>query len=209
MARRTKEEAAATRNMLLDAAERVFYEKGVSRASLGDIAQAAGATRGAIYWHFKDKVDLYSAMLDRVTLPLEGACLAVRAGSAADPLQSVRSLVREVFRVVSVDERARRVFEIAMYRVELVVDLDQVRERHICATEGFKREMAQDIRAAAALRGLALSVPSEVAALGVYALMDGLLKVWLLRPGSFELEGEGCEAVDVYLKGLGFDLRSL
>ena len=50
MARRTKEDAAATRNGLIDAAERVFCEKGVSRASLSDIASAAGATRGALYF---------------------------------------------------------------------------------------------------------------------------------------------------------------
>ena len=43
MARRTKEDADATRNALLDAAELVFYEKGVARASLSEIAQAAGA----------------------------------------------------------------------------------------------------------------------------------------------------------------------
>ena len=71
MARRTKENAIATRSSLIDAAEQVFCEKGVSRASLSDIAQAAGATRGAIYWHFKDKLDLFGAMMDRVTLPLE------------------------------------------------------------------------------------------------------------------------------------------
>ena len=71
MARRTKEDAIATRNGLLDAAELVFSEKGLSRASLSDIAQAAGATRGAIYWHFKDKVDLFNAMMERVTLQFE------------------------------------------------------------------------------------------------------------------------------------------
>ena len=60
MARRTKEDAAATRNGLIDAAERVFCEKGVSRASLSDIASAAGATRGAIYWHFKETLNLIS-----------------------------------------------------------------------------------------------------------------------------------------------------
>ena len=49
MARKTKEEAIATRNGLIDAAECVFLEKGVSRASLSDIAHAAGLTRGAIY----------------------------------------------------------------------------------------------------------------------------------------------------------------
>ena len=71
MARRTKEDALATRHQLLDAAERVFAEKGVSRTSLNDIAQAAGASRGAIYWHFKNKADLFNAMLERITLPME------------------------------------------------------------------------------------------------------------------------------------------
>ena len=59
MARRTKEDAEATRNKLLDAAAEVFFAKGVAGASLSEVAQAAGLTRGAIYWHFKDKVDLF------------------------------------------------------------------------------------------------------------------------------------------------------
>ena len=58
MVRRTKDEALETRNRILDAAERVFGESGVSRTSLEDVASAAGVTRGAIYWHFKDKSDL-------------------------------------------------------------------------------------------------------------------------------------------------------
>ena len=71
MARRTKEDALATREALLDAAELVFEQRGVSRTSLSDIAKAAGVTRGAVYWHFKDKADLFNAMMERVTLPLE------------------------------------------------------------------------------------------------------------------------------------------
>ncbi|MBC5762981.1 TetR family transcriptional regulator [Ramlibacter sp. GTP1] len=51
MPRRTKKEALATRNRLLDAAERQFLANGVAGTSLNDIAMAAGTTRGAIYWH--------------------------------------------------------------------------------------------------------------------------------------------------------------
>ena len=94
MARRTKEDAAATRNGLIDAAERVFCEKGVSRASLSDIASAAGATRGAIYWHFKDKVDLFNAMMDRVTLPLEEGCAQFSCLASGDPVGRLRSAWR-------------------------------------------------------------------------------------------------------------------
>ena len=71
MVRRTKEEALETRNRLLDSAEEMFQSQGVSRTTLQDIALHAGATRGAVYWHFKDKADLFDAMMERVTLPLE------------------------------------------------------------------------------------------------------------------------------------------
>ena len=54
MVRRTKEAAAITREQLLDAAERVFRERGVAGSSLAQIAAEAGVTRGAVYWHFRD-----------------------------------------------------------------------------------------------------------------------------------------------------------
>ena len=71
MARKTKAEAAATREALLDAAEEVFLEKGVARTSLEQIARHAGMTRGAVYWHFKNKADLFQAMLGRVRMPFQ------------------------------------------------------------------------------------------------------------------------------------------
>ena len=71
MARKTKLEAQETRNSLLDAAELLFQERGVSRCSLQDIAQAAGVTRGAIYWHFSNKADLVQALLDTLHEPLD------------------------------------------------------------------------------------------------------------------------------------------
>ena len=49
MVRKTKEEAQETRSAILDAAELVFKENGVSRTSLAEIATAAGVTRGAVY----------------------------------------------------------------------------------------------------------------------------------------------------------------
>jgi len=60
MARKTKQQAQETRQHILDVALRLFSRQGVSATSLADIAQAAGVTRGAIYWHFKNKSDLFS-----------------------------------------------------------------------------------------------------------------------------------------------------
>lgn len=205
MARRTKEDAEATRNALLDAAERVFYDKGVSRASLDDIAREAGATRGAIYWHFKDKVDLFAAMLERVTLPLEQSPAEGGAGVLVDPVLQLRAMLHDVLHAVVHDERARRVFEIAMYKVEYAQELLAVRDRHVGVCDGFRRKLEVVLLAAARARGLALSVPCDVATLGLWALFDGLLQGWILRQGDFDLLAVGRITIDVYLRGLGFE----
>ena len=57
--RKTKAEAQKTREQLLQSALDTFLENGVSRTSLAAIARNAGVTRGALYWHFKNKEDLF------------------------------------------------------------------------------------------------------------------------------------------------------
>ena len=206
MARRTKEDVDATRNSLLDAAERVFYEKGVSRASLSDIAQAAGATRGAIYWHFKDKVALFNAMMDRVTHPLEQVGSKSASMATLPPLERLRSMVDFVQRTIVQDERTRRVFEIALHRVEYVNDLAAVRDNHIEGCADFCALIEGELRSAAEDQNLQLPMEPHTAAMGVQALFDGLLQSWLLTHGRFDLVTVSRGAIDAYLRGLGFRL---
>jgi AcrR family transcriptional regulator len=53
-----------TRKQILDAALRLFSEKGFVRTSVRDIAQAAGITDAAIYYHFASKRDLFEALIE-------------------------------------------------------------------------------------------------------------------------------------------------
>ena len=73
MPRRTKPDALAARCELLDTAEHLFRLKSVSGTSLQDIALHAATTCGAIYWHLKDKAELFNAMIKRVMLPMKAA----------------------------------------------------------------------------------------------------------------------------------------
>lgn len=203
MARRTKEEAIATRNSLIDAAEGVFGDKGVARASLSDIAHAAGATRGAIYWHFKDKADLFNAMMDRVTLPLEQGAGAFEASTCIDPVERLRAVLMRVLRSVASDARTRRVFEIALYKVEYVGEMEALRDRHVAASEGFTRRLARDFELAAECRQIRLPMPPLDTAFGLHALFDGLIRNWILSGRDFDLVGIGGKSTDAYLRGVG------
>ena len=97
MPRRTKQEAQQTRHALLDAAELVFERRGVAGTSLQEVAAAAGLTRGAVYWHFRDKADLFNAMMDRAVLPFEQHWLQ----PAADPLARLRDVLVDILRQVA------------------------------------------------------------------------------------------------------------
>lgn len=209
MARRTKADAQATRDKLLDTAEQLFLEQGVARTSLNDIAVAAGTTRGAIYWHFQDKADLFNAMMERATLPFEES-LAAAARAVADPATSgtpaverLRDNVREGLGLICRDERTRRVFEIATHKVEYVADMQAVRERHLAARQDCVMLTTALLAQAARDAGLTLPVPPEEAAMGMFVLFDGLLQNWMLSPERFELEAMGQRMLDTYLVGLG------
>lgn len=69
--RKTREEAARTRQMVIDAAKAEFCAKGYASTRLEDIASAVNMTRGAIYWHFRNKLVLFEQLVDHAMESLE------------------------------------------------------------------------------------------------------------------------------------------
>jgi len=202
MARRTKEDALVTRDLLLDAAERVFQRRGVSRTSLQEIAQEAGLTRGAIYWHFENKADVFDAMLQRVTLPMVSNFNSQPEAEALEPLLHLRRNVATAFHQTVHDQQVRRVFEIASHKVEYVDELQALQERHIAEREECMGDLHRLLALAVEREQLAPATAVRVAAIGLHALIDGLMHNWLLDPQAFDLEAVGAQALDAYLAGL-------
>jgi TetR/AcrR family acrAB operon transcriptional repressor len=210
LVRRTKEEALETRHKLLDAAEHLFQAQGVSHTSLQDIARRAGATRGAVYWHFKDKADLFNAMMERVTLPMEASFnqedsgLDAGSGAGVDALKRIRRATVDALQRIVTDAQTRRVFEVATQKVEYIEELQAVRLRHLAVRHGFLSHIEQSMDAACQQTNMKLRMPTAMAAQGLHALIDGLIQNWLLDPQAFDLLKVGPCVMNVYLRGLGF-----
>lgn len=202
MVRRTKEEAQETRHLLLDAAERVFNEKGVSRTSLADIAEAAGLTRGAIYWHFKNKSDLFDAMMERVTLPLEQLVERAADPQLEDPLFFIKACAVNVLKRTATDDQMRRVFDIVCHKCEYVDDMAPLKERHLESRSACLAQVEESIRNAIKKGALPAGVDARRAAIGMHALIDGLIANWLLDTAYFDLWHEGERIIDTYVDGL-------
>ena len=202
MARRTKEEAAATRDSILDAAEILFAKQGVSRTTLQHIASAAGVTRGAIYWHFLDKGALFNAMMDRGKFPIEEAMQVLEQREQTDPLQCLRDEMMTVLRIVAEDEKARRVFEIATLKTEFVDEVDSVRARRRESIGMWQEKMEGHLKQAKEKGMLRPEAGTRESAMGGWIIIDGLIRNWIFEPASFDLLAVGGHVVDTYLAGL-------
>ena len=202
MARRTKEEAAATRDSILDAAEKLFVEQGVSRTTLQHIATEAGVTRGAIYWHFDDKGALFNAMMERATLPFECALSVLGKADAAHVLDELRAFIVEIFRVTETNPQARRVFEIASLKVEFVSEMDAVRVRRRQSQQDWMAQVVERLKLAQSTGQIRQDVQPQVLAIGLWAAMDGLIRNWMFEPDSFALIATGDQVIGTMLEGI-------
>lgn len=202
MVRRTKEEALATRERLLDAAQRLFREHGVTRTSLAEVATAAGMTRGAVYWHFKDKADLFRAMCDRATMPLDASFDQAVQSASDDPLGTLRTLSIGALLQLATDARAQNVFEIVFHKSELVDELaglatSHKQERCACLAQ------IEDMIGHAARQGqLPADVDTALATQALHAYMVGIMHEWVLDPAAYDLADAAPAFIDLFLGGL-------
>lgn len=196
MVRRTKEEALETRNSILDAAERVFFEKGVSRTSLADIAQAAGVTRGAIYWHFSHKSDLFTEMFDRVLLPLDELNAASLDPNEPDPLGRLMEICIVCVRDTATDQRRRRVFDILFLKCELVEEMGPVMVRYQTNMREALIKIEGGLRNAISKGQLPEDLDTKLAAAMVHAFVGGSLRDMLFLPDATDFTALGERMVE-------------
>ncbi len=202
MARKTKEDALATRELILDAAERVFHQRGVSRTSLQEIAKDAGLTRGAIYWHFENKGELFHAMMERVTLPMMARLTEVAGDDETRPLEKIRRNTATALRQVATEPQVRRVFEIAMQKVEYVDEMQETQQRQIMGRNECMEDVRRLLQIAQRLGHIKVDVNVHNATFGLFALVSGIKYQWLLDPQAFDLVQVGVATMDAYLAGL-------
>ncbi|MDX1667774.1 MAG: TetR family transcriptional regulator [Limnobacter sp.] len=202
MARKTKEEAQETRHLILDAAQKEFSEKGVAHTSLHDIARRANLTRGAIYWHFKNKADLFNAMLDRVILPMEEFVDHANQSSDEDPIGFVRACALQVMYKLTHEAQTQEVFEIIKHKVELTGDMLPAKTRHLKGRNDCIQNIQSALATASDKALLKPGTDTAQAAIGLHCLIDGLISNWVLDPGAFNLEKQAHFCINQYIDSL-------
>jgi AcrR family transcriptional regulator len=137
-----REKQQRTRESLLAAAVKLFRERGLEGASVDEIAQAAGYTKGAFYANFKSKEELFLVMLDeRFAEELER--LDRTLAGTDEPQEEARAAAADFIHFATNDEWCGLYFRFVAYaaqnedfRQELATRLKSMRGR---LAEVFKR----------------------------------------------------------------------
>lgn len=202
MVRKTKDEAEKTRHALLDAAENLFLAHGVTRTSLEHIAAAAHMTRGAVYWHFKNKVDLCEAMMLRVFLPHEDMLKELASTVSETPLQDLEKSFIHALRMMARDERRQKVVTIMSLRCEYVADMKDFIGRRNACKDHMLALSEKLFKRARALGHLDPAWTPRKAAVASQALMTGLIHYGLEERKAFHFEKMGIPCIKAFFAAL-------
>ena len=198
MARKTKEEAAATREDILDAALACFHEHGVAGTTLAMIAGRAGYTRGAVYWHFKNKAEVIEAMLERERMPFIQRMERTSSPLRDTPVQDLRMAMLVSLGEVADDPTLRSLLEI-MLRHDLSDDsrtITQMMRDHEREEMDIVIRTLQRAQELGQLReGVDTAVASRVLSLGMTGVMYGSM----VAPELYEIRRDGMAIVDAIL----------
>jgi len=200
--RRTKEESEQTRQQILAAARDMFARQGVTRTSLEQIAQAAGVTRGAIYWHFSNKTALFYAMREQVLLPcIDQVDPTLLGADPTDPLAGVERLLRELINKVETDLATRQTFQILTFKCEYVGELQRELELQLTHNREFMSKLTQAYGRAERANQLRTDLKPELAALDTCSFLVGLLRLWLMDEDGTLVRNTAAELIGAHIGG--------
>ena len=185
--RKTKTEAQKTRQHLLDAALEVFWRDSVTRASLQVIAQEAGVTRGALYWHFKNKEDLFETLFEQQYADFFAAFNDQTLRDNQDVWTHLQHNLTTMFETLATRESKHKFCNVMFSKCEQTAGNETITElacRYHCL---FQKQIAYALQLSREQGRLPENTDIELAAIYLESSLVGLIKIWIDEPERFDL----------------------
>jgi len=202
MVRKTKLEALETRDAILDAASHTFYEKGVAKASLEEIAERAGVTRGAVYWHFKNKVDIFVALHDALHEPFMDVIYQDLQKNHDEPLKQLEELCVRLFVDLASDEKKKRTLTIFFLKCDYSGAMERVLQQQGQQKEKCSLLFDQYFERAMDKGHMDRSFSPRSLSIGLGCYLSGIVQEYLRYPGRINLHEMAPQLIRQYFWGL-------
>ena len=202
MARKTKEDAEETRDSILEAATRVFIENGFSNASLEQIAVKAGVTRGAIYWHFKNKMDIFQALHDQLYTPFSEMIVKDLEEDNNMPLKQLEELCIKLFIDLERIPQRKRILTIFFLKCDYSGQMQKLLECQNMRKKDSMNLFAKYFERAKEKGHIAKDADSYILTVSLVCYITGIAYECLRNPTMIEIEKEIPKLISLFFIGI-------
>ena len=173
----------------------------MTSATLDDVAKVAKVTRGAIYWHFKGKADLYNTLIEEMAA--RGASVVQQAVAEGGTLIDIlrRVFIRQCA-LIEDDKEARAVMELALFKTGLDPELLAGRKKQLEAGNALVDGIADAMRQGIAQGVLRKDLDPIDMGRAFIAFENGVIQLWLNSPKAFSLTERAESFADILISGL-------
>ena len=198
--------AIERRALLLDAAARVFAQRGFVNAQMDEIAAAADTSKGGLYFHFPNKEALIGAVIERAGEALRRRIDASMSAAGPDPVARAEAALATLIRTLSEHRSFARVLASETFGGSTVA-----RQRLAQIEDGFVEMIAQELRRAldsGQLSGLDAPFDPELTARAWVGMAQGTLSAWAAGRLTTPIERIYPELRLLFLRSVGVPSHS-
>ena len=200
--RRTKIEALKTKESLMLAALDTFYQKGIARTSLNEIAQAAGVTRGALYWHFKNKEDLFDALFQRICDDIESCMKEDSNNNNEQAWPSFRLTLIRFFERLQHNDLHYKFHSILFLKCEHTEQNEAVIAIAKKHQSLWREKIVAVLTDAIQQKALADNLDIDMAVIFIKSSLDSLIWRWLSSEQGFDLAQTAPRMIEIIIDTL-------
>ena len=200
--RRTKIEALKTKESLMLAALDTFYQKGIARTSLNEIAQAAGVTRGALYWHFKNKEDLFDALFQRICDDIESCMKEDSNNNNEQAWPSFRLTLIRFFERLQHNDLHYKFHSILFLKCEHTEQNEAVIAIAKKHQSLWREKIVAVLTDAIQQKALADNLDIDMAVIFIKSSLDSLIWRWLSSEQGFDLAQTAPRMIEIIIDKL-------
>lgn len=201
MVKRTKKEALQTKRALIDSAIRMFHKKGYNDTTLEDIASNAGLTRGALYWHFKGKAEIFRYIYEDLMKKLD-KIMSRTIDHKNATLNSVADYLKESLNMLKKDFDVMITLELLILKTELAGDLKSVAERdkqYVCTqVDKISSLIEKHIK----VNNISSNLDSREVALSIIIMHRGLALIYITNRHIIPHDESYIRIIDSFVQNL-------
>ena len=188
MVRKTKAESEKTRASVLKAALVIFDEKGFAKASLEDIAAKAGVTRGAVYWHFKNKIDIFESLQEELHSSLLETIIKDLEKDHPAPLQQLEELCTNLLIDIQINPNKRLIMKTFFMKCDYSGDMKYLLEQQNSRKKKHQELFSRYFKRAQEKGHLNENAEPETLTLSLSCYLTGIVFEYIRAPENFNLE---------------------